>query len=100
MTRYEIAIVALSVAALAGCEIPRPPNDYQVCNSYGLSPGRDGGFAQCMEQRQQNRMQAAQFLMNRPPSVPYTPLVVPFRGGGVTTNCVPMGGGRVNCYSN
>lgn len=102
MHRMHIAAAVLMAAALTGCEIPRPPNDYEVCNSYGLSPGQDGGFAQCMGEREGRRMQATQFLLSRQPqpyAVPYTPINVPFRGPTNTT-CMRMGGGMYGCNSN
>ena len=82
---------------VAGCH--PPPNDYQVCSSYGLSRGQDGRFAQCMGERQQSRDQALQMLlMNRQQQmVPYTPINVQFQRS-INTNCMRMGN-SVSCTS-
>ena len=52
------ALAVFLIVGLAGCA----PHDDEVCASYGLPPGTRG-FGQCMMQRQQSRMQAAQMFM-------------------------------------
>jgi hypothetical protein len=87
-------LIAAAVICLAGTLVACAPgaSDYEVCTSYGLSPGQDGQFGQCMGERQNSRMQAAQILLNRPQTQPYQLPFYPISmQAPVMTNCTRMG---------